>query len=133
MADISKTVKAPAKVRFSFESFTASDTLLPKESGKLCKFNSASTVILSLPPASKSRPGEYFDFVIDTAATSGVGHSVSPSANDKIFIPGATNVDNKDLYWPTATDAVGNGARIVSDGVDGWHVVWVTGTFAKEA
>ena len=71
--------------------------------------------------------------IIQTAATGGTGHGVSPAAVDKIFAPGVTATDDKDIYFATAGDAVGNGFRLVSDGVDGWHLIFQNGTISQEA
>ena len=111
---------------------TAAYTVKPSDSGTLFKWNSATAFNFNLPPVSKATAGIYFDFSIETAATSGTGHGVSPASADKIFGAG-TPTDNKDVYFATAGDAVGNGFRLISDGVDGWHLTAIFGTLTQEA
>ena len=111
---------------------TAAYTVKNSESGTLFKWNSATAFLFSLPPVSKTLPGVFFDFSIETAATSGTGHGVSPASVDRIFGAG-TPTDNKDVYFATAGDAVGNGFRLTSDGVDGWHLTAIFGTLTQEA
>jgi len=113
---------------------TAAYTVKNSDAGSLFKWNSATAFVFSLPPVKKTAAGVYFDFSIETAATSGTGHGVSPDSNDKVFgVAGATPTDNKDVYFATAGDAIGNGFRLISDGVDGWHVVALDGTLSQEA
>lgn len=112
---------------------TAAFTLRNSDAGTLFKWNSATSFNFTLPPVSKIRAGVFFDFSIETAATSGTGHGVSPASVDKIFgIPDATATDDKDAYFATASDKIGYGFRLVSDGVDGWHLVNAVGTVAQE-
>lgn len=133
MADISKRVKFPPRQRGEKSVQTAAYTLKNSDSGKVCKWNSATAFNFNLPPVQKSAKGVFFDFVIQTAATGGTGHGVSPASVDKIFTPGQTATDNKDVYFATAGDAVGNGFRLVSDGVDGWDLYFLNGTLSQEA
>lgn len=137
MADISKTVKFPPRERGDVITATAATTLKNSDSGKLCKWNSATAFNFNLPPVSKAMKGVFYDFIIFTAATSGTGHGVSPASVDKVFLPGATPTDNKDVYFATASNKVGLGFRLVSDGVDGWHVVHIydddTASLTQEA
>lgn len=111
---------------------TAAFTVKNSDSGTLFKWNSATAFNFTLPPVTKSAAGVFFDFSIETAATSGTGHGVSPASVDKFFGV-STPTDDKDIYFATAGDAVGNGFRLVSDGVDGWHVINIFGTLSQEA
>lgn len=133
MADISKRIKSPRRERGDYAAKTAAYTLKNDESGTIFKWNSATAFNFTLPPVQKALKGVFFDFIVSTAATSGTGHGVSPNANDKVFAPGVTATDDKDIYFDTASDAVGNGFRLISDGVDGWHLVHLNGTIAQEA
>ncbi len=133
MADISTRIKSPRRERGDFGAKTAAYSLKSSDSGSLFKWNSATSFIYTLPPVQKALKGVFFDFVIQTAATSGTGHSVSPAAADKIFAPGFTATDDKDIFFATAADAVGNGFRLVSDGVDGYHLFALNGTLSQEA
>ena len=133
MADISKRIKSPRRERGDFAAKTAAYTLKSSDSGTIFKWNSTTAFNFTLPPVQKALKGVFFDFIIQTAATSGTGHGVSPAAVDKIFAPGVTATDDKDIYFATAGDAVGNGFRLVSDGVDGWHLIFQNGTISQEA
>lgn len=133
MADISKRIKQPVRQRGDFAEKTAAYTIRNSESGSIFKWDSATAFLFTLPPVQKELKGVYFDFQIDTAATSGTGHGVSPAAADKIMGAGLTPADDKDVYFATAGDAVGNGFRLVSDGVDGWHLIFLNGTLTRES
>jgi len=61
------------------------------------------------------------------------GLSISPAAADAIHGGGLTSVDDKDLINTAATDAEGDSVSLVSDGVDGWFITAINGTWAKEA
>lgn len=60
--------------------------------------------------------------------------TLSPAAADKIQggVTG-TATDNKDLLNTKATSRVGDFVQIVGDGVDGWIVQAISGTWAREA
>jgi hypothetical protein len=133
MADISKRIKSPRRERGDYAAKTAAYTLKSSDSGTIYKWNSTTAFNFTLPPVQTALKGVFFDFIIQTAATSGTGHGVSPAAVDKIFAPGVTATDDKDIYFATAGDAVGNGFRLVSDGVDGWHLIFQNGTISQEA
>ncbi len=128
-----KNIKSPDKESGIVVVKTAAFTLTPKDSGKTFVWNSAVSFNFTLPPVRATNKGVFFDFIIRTAATSGTGHGVDPNANDKIAGATATAVDNKDVYFATASDAIGNGFRLVSDGVDGWQAKFINGTLAQEA
>ncbi|NBP86002.1 MAG: hypothetical protein EBU54_12745 [Mycobacteriaceae bacterium] len=133
MADISKRIKSPRRERGDYAAKTAAYTLKSSDSGTIYKWNSATAFTFQLPPVQKALKGVFYDFIIQTAATGGTGHGISPAAVDKIFAPGVTATDDKDIYFATAADAVGNGFRLVSDGVDGWHLIALNGTISQEA
>ena len=126
-------LKSPEKETGEFTVKTAAFTLKDSDSGTLFKWNSATSFNFTLPPVGKASKGVHFDFVVMTAASGGVGHGVSPNSADTVFIPGASNADDKDIYFATASDVVGDGFRLVSDGVNGWHVKFVTGLVIKES
>ena len=102
MADISKRIKSPRRERGDYAAKTAAYSLKSSDSGSIFKWNSATSFNFNLPPVQKALKGVFFDFVIQTAATSGTGHGVSPAAVDKIFAPGVTATDDKDIYFATA-------------------------------
>ena len=133
MADISKTIKFPVRGRGNRITATAVYTLKNSESGSVCEWNSATSFNFNLPPVRPENKGVFYRFVIMTAATGGVGHGASPASVDQIRVPGAAFADNKDLLFVTATDAVGNGFILESDGRDGWLAHSLIGTFSREA
>jgi len=59
--------------------------------------------------------------------------NVSPAAADKISGMGLTPADNKDLINTKATAEVGDEVTLLADGTDGYTVVEVKGTWAREA
>jgi len=133
MADISTRIKTPRRERGDYATKTAAYTIKSSDSGTLFKWNSATAFTFTLPAVARALKGVFFDFIVQTAATSGTGHGVSPAAADKIYAPGITEADDKDIFFATASDAVGNGFRLVSDGVDGWHVSAQNGTISRES
>lgn len=128
-----KNIKSPDKETGKVSVKTAAYSIKPSESGTTFVWNSATSFNFTLPPVRSWDKGIYFDFVIRTAATGGTGHGVSPNANDKVAGATATAVDDKDVYFATAGDAIGNGFRAVSDGVDGWQLKFISGTLSQEA
>lgn len=133
MASIAKTVKFPPRQRGDVEVKTAAYTIKDSDSGKTFVWNSATAFNFTLPPVKKHSKGVFFHFVIRTAATGGTGHGVSPNAVDKVAGATATAVDDKDVYFATAGDAIGNGFTAISDGVDGWQLINIHGTLSQEA
>jgi hypothetical protein len=133
MADISKRIKFPPRQRGDVERKTAAYTLKDSDSGKTFTWNSATSFNFTLPPVAKASKGVFFHFVVQTAATGGTGHGVSPAAVDYVAGATATAVDDKDVYFATASDAIGNGFTLISDGVDGWQAINISGTLAQEA
>jgi len=59
------------------------------------------------------------------------GLLISPAAADAIHGGGLTSVDDEDLKNTAATDAEGDMVALVSDGVDGWFITSIVGTWAK--
>lgn len=59
--------------------------------------------------------------------------TISPNASDKIQGGDLTGNDNKDLLNTKATSQVGDEVTLVGDGTDGWLIVNLVGTWAKEA
>lgn len=133
MADISKRIKFPPRQRGDVEVKTAAYTLKDSDSGKTFVWNSSTSFNFTLPKVQKSSKGVFFNFIIRTAAGSGTGHGVSPNAADKVFGATASAVDDKDVYFATAGDAIGNGFTAISDGVDGWQLISINGTLTQES
>jgi len=59
--------------------------------------------------------------------------TISPNSADKISGAGLTPQDNKDLLNTKATAKKGDYVKLLGDGVDGWVVTEMVGTWAREA
>ena len=62
-----------------------------------------------------------------------VNLKIAPNASDKIMGNGYTSADNKFVQNTKATAKKGDFLVLVGDGVNGWFVQEVRGTWAKEA
>lgn len=71
--------------------------------------------------------------IINGAADGAVLVAVSPAAIDMIVGNGFTGADNKDALNTKVTAKRGDFIKIVGDGVNGWMVTSVRGTWAREA
>jgi hypothetical protein len=130
----SKTLVADANVGISgirriVNLAAASQTLDATQSGQ--KFVGAVDAVFTLPAAAAGTKGVWYDFECG-AVSSGTGLSLSPNASDHIRGNGLTSTDNKDLINSGASDRLGDMARIYCDGVDGWVIEAIIGTWAKE-
>lgn len=110
-----------------YEKITASDTW-DGLNNKLYVANAVDLVI-TLPA---TVAGLMITAVVETASAT-TGLSLSPNASDKIMGTGITAADDKDLINTAATDAVGDSVTLIGDGVDGWWIVNLIGTWAREA
>lgn len=108
----------------------ATQTLTARQSGE--KFVGAVDAVFTLPAASAATKGVWYEFETG-ALSSGTGLSISPAAADHIRGNGLTSVDDKDLINSGATDRLGDMVRLYCDGVDGWVIEAIIGTWAKEA
>ena len=107
---------------------TASYTLTAHDSGGVHVMNSADKVF-TLPATV-----EGLEYILVTGATSTTtGLSVSPAAADKLIGNAFTATDNKDAINTQATEKVGDCIQVVGDGSDGWYIVNVVGTWARQA
>lgn len=109
---------------------TADTTLTAADSGKVIVINAAASKVITLPATAA---GLTFTVTHQVASTSGAGHALSPVAADLIRGNGITPADNKDLICTQGTSRIGDSVTIVGDGVDGWYVTAITGTWAREA
>lgn len=108
----------------------ATQTLTAAQTGQ--RFVGAVDAVFTLPAAAVALTGVWYEF--ETGALSvGTGLSISPAAADHIRGNGLTSVDNKDLINTGASDRLGDSVRLYCDGVDGWVIDAVIGTWAKEA
>jgi hypothetical protein len=103
-------------------------TMTPEESGALV-ICTAADLVISLPA---TEAGLKYT-IVSKVASAGTGVSVSPVAADKIMGAGVTAADNKDLINSGASDVVGDSVTVEGDGVDGYFVREVVGTWAREA
>lgn len=108
---------------------TSSYTLTAADSGKVFLANGAATVVFTLPPTAV---GLEFTVSVGTLPT-GVGTSLSPNASDMITGNGFTPADDKDAINTAASDRLGDMITVVGDGVAGWIITAVNGTWAREA
>lgn len=108
----------------------ATQTLTAAQSGQ--KFVGAVDAVFTLPAAAAGTKGVWYEFECG-ALSAGTGLSISPAAADHIRGNGLTSVDNKDLINSGASDRLGDMVRIYCDGVDGWVIEQVVGTWSKEA
>jgi len=108
----------------------ATQALTAAQSGQ--KFVGVVDAVFTLPAVATANLGVWYEF--ETGALSGgTGLSISPAAADHIRGNGLTSVDNKDLINTGTTDRLGDMVCIYSDGVDGWVIEAVVGTWSKEA
>lgn len=115
-------------LRQKVETKTANYTVVAADSGKIIIAN-AVDLVFTLPA---TVAGLVFTFVVK-AVSATTGLSISPAAADKIMGNGFTSADNKDAINTAATDREGDMIQLVGDGVDGWYVTGVIGTWAREA
>jgi hypothetical protein len=70
--------------------------------------------------------------LVNSGADGAVALTISPNANDKIMGAGLTSADNKDIVNTKATAKTGDRVTLVGDGVNGWFVTEMVGTWARE-
>lgn len=70
--------------------------------------------------------------IVNGGADGAVAVTISPAAADKISGVGLTAADNKDLVNTKATAKHGDMVRLLGEGVDGWVVTEMRGTWARE-
>lgn len=105
-------------------------TLTALQSGSLFRVTAANAVV-TLPATAA---GLRYSFVLAAAGLSAAaGLALSPAAADKIMGNGFTAADNKDAILAGASDREGDAITLVGDGVDGWYIESLTGTWAREA
>jgi hypothetical protein len=124
-------ITAGHRPSLDYETAGANLTLTAADSGKVY-FTSAADVVFTLPAAGPETKGCFFTFVNGSLSAS-TGLSVSPNASDKIQGKGITAADNKDIINSGATDAIGDLLTVVCDGVDGYIITNMLGTWAREA
>lgn len=73
------------------------------------------------------------DVYIFQAAKSGVGITINPAAADNIRGGGLTATDDKDLILTAATARAGDFVKLVADGVHGYTIAEISGTWVKQS
>lgn len=93
-------------------------------------FVTAADKVLTLP---STVAGLKYRVILTAAGLSAAaGLAISPAAADKIMGNGLTSADNKDLILTGATDREGDMVELLGDGVDGWYITSILGTWARE-
>lgn len=109
---------------------SADYSLLAADSGKLIVVTGADKV-LTLPATAA---GLYYRVTLAAAGLSaGTGLQIAPQAADKIMGNGFTSADNKAAVLAGSGDREGDSITLVADGVDGWYIASVTGTWTRAA
>lgn len=135
-ASVSEKETDPRFVRAAAAEFKTSGnfSITDKDDGKTFYFkDAAASQVASLPAVSAKNKGMRVAGVVDALPAAGAGHAFSPAAADNIRGNGFTVADNKDAICSAASDRIGDYIELESDGVDGWVIVGVTGTWAREA
>ena len=109
---------------------SADYTLTATDSGALVIVTGVDKV-LTLPA---TVAGLVYTIVLAAAGLSaGTGLSISPNASDKIIGNGFTAADDKDAILAGSGDRAGDAITLVGDGVDGWYITSLTGTWTRQA
>lgn len=104
---------------------TTSETVTPSDSGRVyVQLDQDEAVTYTLPA---TQNGLIYTFVCGHA---GGEINISPNANDKITGKGIAGSDDQDIKNTNASNAVGDSITLVGDGVDGWLVIAIQGTWA---
>lgn len=136
------TVQNPSDKRRQSASVSADKTLAITDGG-IVQNVIADGKVMTLPAVASSNVGLALTFrnggVPSTGGPVGTGSdkslalTISPNASDKIMGFGVAGTDNKDLINTKATSQVGDEVTLISDGLNGWFVSGVIGTWAFEA
>lgn len=109
---------------------TANHSIRPEENSATF-VAAAPDLVLLLPP---TEAGYVFTFALGPAGLSaGTGLSIRPRPIDRILGNGFTSLDAKDAVLAGASDREGDSLTLVGDGVDGWYITAVVGTWTRQA
>lgn len=111
---------------------TASWTVLNSDHGKHFVVDTTDDVVATLPAVNATNKGIRVRFSLKQLPAS-AAFAVSPNSADKIYGNGFTAADDKDAICTAASDRVGDSIELQSDGVDGWFITDVVGTWARQA
>ncbi len=109
------------------ETISASETLDEADVGQIIDVDTDAQV-LTLPA---TVVGMRFR-IRNAGADAAVLVTVSPNASDKIMGCGITSADNKDLLNTKATAKKGDYLDLLGDGVNGWYIQEMRGTWVRE-
>jgi hypothetical protein len=110
------------------EDVTGNKTLDEGDNGVVQNVTASATITLP----STSAGATYTILNGGEGEASEVTVTISPAAADKIMGNGLTSADNKDLINTTGRGGV-DFVTLVGDGVDGWKVAAISGTWTREA
>jgi len=132
-AQLTRGIKTAGQFYGGFRNKTkvisATYTVKASDSGYLL-IVSAADLVLTLPATAK---GYLFRFVLAAAGLSaGTGLSISPATVDKFIGNGFTPLDNKDAILAGSGDRAGDYLQVEGDGVDGYYITGVIGTWTRE-
>jgi len=105
---------------------SANYTMTATDSG-LTTYINTDAVVITLPA---TVVGYVYTFV-NVGAAGAVGFNISPAAVDKIIGGGLSGSDDEDIINTKATAKTGDRIKIIGDGVNGWFVQEMYGTWAE--
>lgn len=111
------------------ETLSANKTLDAQDSGKLFWIDTDATVT-TLPAIADGYAG---GLIVNGGAFGTVAVNIDPAAADMILGPDITGQDNKDLINTKATAKRGDRVQLIFGDADGYAVVKMVGTWAREA
>lgn len=104
---------------------TTSETVTVADSGRVyVQLDTNEAVTFQLPA---TQNGLMYTFFCGHA---GGEINISPNASDKITGKGIAGADNQDIKNTNASNAIGDCVTLMGDGVDGWIIVAMLGTWA---
>lgn len=104
---------------------TTSETVTVADSGRVYVQLDADEAVTFQLPATQN--GLIYTFVCGHA---GGEINISPNAADKITGKGIAGADNQDIKNTNASNAIGDCITLIGDGVDGWLIINMLGTWA---
>lgn len=115
----------PSNLKRQVETVTGAKTLDEGDNGVVQRVTTSATITLPSTVVGTT-------YIIENGTTtSNVTVTVSPAAADKIMGNGFTSADNKDAI--NTSGRAGDSITLVGDGVNGWMVQNVVGTWTREA
>ena len=110
------------------ETKSANYTMDINDCGKII-YVDTNAVVITLP---STAVGLYYTFVNAGATDGTVGFSISPAAIDLIKGCDLAPTDDEDIINTAATAKHGDRVSLVADGVNGWMITEMSGTWAEE-